>query len=367
MTEIVRQDTKLPYLDKQRVLEMAAIVQKVAPWANGLQAGEIGLVVRRAMGMGVDPLNPHEVQIWKQGGTITIQLAYTLMIEWVRKFKGDYTRPIYYVLHGEQLTEVGLQPGDHAVRVEFFMREDLFRITEMYPIFGEDTPEMFKVVGTGAVTAKDWNGPYFAPNGRSKMWKLEKRALLDAFRLKFGTPTLVEIEELRRDLGHDKITPEAWIGTENLYPGDAVALAKSHAAPPIENGPVEEREEAMAALFPPAKEAPVVVGKITEIIEEPDAEPPEFEGDEAGAQAVAALKAEADAGGRGTPARGRPEWKSKPHAIAWGIAQGVFGEGAEAAPHARNAYDKLKAEHKPGSSSEMFDLWHADVMQRARK
>ncbi len=47
-------------------------------------------------------------------------------------------------------------------------------------------------------------------------------------------------------------------------------------------------------------------------------------------------------------------------AIAWGHEQGAF----EALQHARNAYDALKAEHKPGSASEMWALWVADVQAR---
>ena len=47
-------------------------------------------------------------------------------------------------------------------------------------------------------------------------------------------------------------------------------------------------------------------------------------------------------------------------AIAWGLEQGCF----EALPHARNAYDKLKKEHNPGSARAMRDLWVEDVQRR---
>ena len=47
-------------------------------------------------------------------------------------------------------------------------------------------------------------------------------------------------------------------------------------------------------------------------------------------------------------------------AIAWGLDQGCF----DALQHARNAYDKLKAEHKPQSAHEMWALWIADVSAR---
>ncbi len=47
-------------------------------------------------------------------------------------------------------------------------------------------------------------------------------------------------------------------------------------------------------------------------------------------------------------------------AIAWGFEQGCFA----ALQHARNAYDKLKAEQKPASATEMWALWVADVTLR---
>lgn len=47
-------------------------------------------------------------------------------------------------------------------------------------------------------------------------------------------------------------------------------------------------------------------------------------------------------------------------AIAWGLEQGAF----QALQHARNAYDKLKDEMRPGSAQEMREIWVADVTQR---
>jgi hypothetical protein len=47
-------------------------------------------------------------------------------------------------------------------------------------------------------------------------------------------------------------------------------------------------------------------------------------------------------------------------AIAWGFDQGAF----EVLQHARNAYDKLKAEAQPEDAAEMAGLWVADVRAR---
>ena len=47
-------------------------------------------------------------------------------------------------------------------------------------------------------------------------------------------------------------------------------------------------------------------------------------------------------------------------AIAWGMAQGCFRDEV----HAKNAYDKLKAEKKPQTASEWWPLWIAEVDRR---
>lgn len=47
-------------------------------------------------------------------------------------------------------------------------------------------------------------------------------------------------------------------------------------------------------------------------------------------------------------------------ALAWGLEQGCFRD----AVHAGNAYDKLKAEHRPSSAAAMWALWIADVQAR---
>ncbi len=48
------------------------------------------------------------------------------------------------------------------------------------------------------------------------------------------------------------------------------------------------------------------------------------------------------------------------HAIGWGYEQGCF----DALQHARAAYDKLKADRRPGSAAEMWQLWVQEVQRR---
>ena len=53
-------------------------------------------------------------------------------------------------------------------------------------------------------------------------------------------------------------------------------------------------------------------------------------------------------------------------AVAWGIAQGAFGNPADNGTHihAKAAYDKLKREQNPKTAEEMGALWRADVAFR---
>lgn len=53
-------------------------------------------------------------------------------------------------------------------------------------------------------------------------------------------------------------------------------------------------------------------------------------------------------------------FKDPSAAWAWGIQQGAFTEPA----HAKNAYEKLKADEQPESAEEMATLWVADVRRR---
>jgi len=239
--------------------ELSNAIKKVAPWANDkdypMTDYEIGLVTRRAVGMALDPLNPNEIQIWKDKHGIHFQLAKSLITEWVRKFKGDHTEPRYTRLAGEQLTAEGLPATAIAYRCTFFMREDLDTMTTLIKE-KFDTPayirSMFEVSGIGVAQRQEYDGQYFAPAGRSKSWRVQKRALTDAVTKKFGTPTKAEIEILRRESGADKIRTADWVQAYEVGADDGgtVALAKDAAIrrdlPPMSD---EEKRDGIAALY----------------------------------------------------------------------------------------------------------------------
>lgn len=61
---------------------------------------------------------------------------------------------------------------------------------------------------------------------------------------------------------------------------------------------------------------------------------------------------------------GPPDVFASPQkAQAWAIEKGAF----EVIAHAKNAYDKLKAEKQPKSASEMSELWRSDVARRLKE
>lgn len=219
------------------------VVRKVAPWASpntkfALSDQEVGFCVRRALAMGLDPLNPHEVQIWKdKRGNVNFQLAYTLMTEWVKHFKGAHTEPQFTKLTEADKDFELLDYTSEAFYAEFIMRSDFDEIERMITIMKtdpEEAREMFTVRGLGVANKEELQSDYFAPHARSKSWKIQKRAVVDAYRKKFGTPTRPDIMELRRIGAAPHLTVQDWkVAAESvseLDNGEAlVAAAKASA------------------------------------------------------------------------------------------------------------------------------------------
>lgn len=199
----------------ERRKEFFEAISSVAPWVKGkypMDSKEIVLVCRKAMAMGLDPLNPHEVQIWKDHHGVQFQLAYTLMREWVQHFKGQHTEPQFERLTEHELIDEGMDTEDVAYRVTFVMLEDIPKIKGLMEAGYEPgkARRMFEVTGLGVATAEEYAGDYFAPKGRSRAWKVKKRAVTDAYRTRFGTPSRPEIVELRRMRGDANLTLDDW-------------------------------------------------------------------------------------------------------------------------------------------------------------
>jgi hypothetical protein len=231
------------YGAEEDIVKFAYIVKKVAPWANPKNSApftdqEIGLTVRRSLAMGLDPLNPHEVQIWKdKRGNVNFQIAYTLMTEWVKNFKGNHTEPIFTRLDEADKDFELLEHSAEAFYAEFIMRADFDEIERLIKLgfSGDDARKMFTVRGIGVSQKDEYSSDYFAPNARSKAWKIQKRAVVDAYRKKFGTPTRPEIMELRRIGAGPALTIHDWkVAAENASPDatdeELVKIAESSAA-----------------------------------------------------------------------------------------------------------------------------------------
>jgi hypothetical protein len=200
--------------EKTRLL--AEAIARVAPWAHNrnfpLDAADIALAVQRSVGMGLDPLNPHEVQIWKDKRGLNFQLAYTLLHQWSTQILGGHTEPRYTRLTEDELTAEGLLTTDIAYYCQFVMKEDIPLIGTMIQAGWDpiQAREEMTVRGLGTATRSEWDGRYFAPSSRSKAWKVQKRAYTDAIRTRFGTPGRATIEKMRRLRGEDHITATDW-------------------------------------------------------------------------------------------------------------------------------------------------------------
>lgn len=264
-------------------------VKACAPWVKASSQSaamtdqEIIYATRRALALGLDPLNPHEIQIWKdKRGTINFQIGYTLMAEWVRRFKGEHTEPQFDRLTAAELKVEGLADTAMAYRVRFLMKSDIPNLRTLIDagFSAAEARQMLEVTGLGVATPQEVGGEYFAPTGRSKAWKVQKRAVADAYRRKFGTPTRAEIEMLRRAL-----TPEDWERVDADLPADArVALAESAAnrreeaervaADPEYAAQVQARNaEISGLLYGPVVEAEIVERAEAELTPAPAPEP----------------------------------------------------------------------------------------------
>lgn len=218
--------------------EMIEVIKRAAPWAKNMTAQEIEFVVRRALSLGLDPLNPSEVQIWKDdSGRVNFQIGYTLLEAWVKKTYGQHTQPRYTRLSAEELKAEGLPETAIAYRCEFIMNSDLKTMAELAAVVGtEEALRMFTCIGVGVATANEYNGSYFAPKGRSPAWKVQKRALTDAYRRKFGQPTATELTLIKQKFGYaiteeDEPAPALTAAQANALLYDAPAPALPVPAP----------------------------------------------------------------------------------------------------------------------------------------
>ena len=171
----------------------------------------------------------------------------------------------FFRLSSEELKAEGMAETTIAYRCEFVMVADFKAISEATEIFGrEEALRMFTCIGLGAATQAEYNGAYFAPKGRSASWKVQKRALTDAYRRKFGLPTAEELLEVKRRLGFAALSAEDYELAEGLTDDLAGlhALAQSNAVrralPPQDNA------EMQALLYGDVPAAPAT----------PPAEPP---------------------------------------------------------------------------------------------
>ena len=231
---------------------MIEIVRRVAPWAQGMTPQEIEFVVRRALAMGLDPLNPAEVQIWKdERGRVNFQIGYTMLETWVKKTYGQHTQPRYERLTADELRAEGMAETTVAFRCTFIMCTDLKAMAEMAAIVGnEEALRMFTCVGIGSATAQEFGGQYFAPKGRSPAWKVQKRALTDAYRQKFGVPNAAELAEARTRLGYTLPSPEDYEGAAALTEDtQAVAALAQASADRRENPPAAITAQAASELL----------------------------------------------------------------------------------------------------------------------
>jgi len=245
----------------EEVASNIARALKFAPWAKGsdaesnMTAQEVKDTIMRSTQMGINPFNRYEAQIWKSKGTITVDYAYTLLVEWMEQARGQHTRPRYRVLGDEEKAARGLNPQDIAVECTFWHVETKLRYHKAIQegVFEEDD---FIIRGVGAANAKEVGSFYFSPKGRDPMFKAEKRALVDAIRHAYGTPVPAEIQTVRQRTGWDVYADaprelsaaDLQAGRQALYADDPELKAEALPAPQ----PARGRNKLFKTEGPPA-------------------------------------------------------------------------------------------------------------------
>ena len=346
-TELDEYEQKIESLARSgvtpEILLHAEMIFRFAPYAHSddypMRKDECLFVAIRCHEMGVHPLNLQGIQVYKDNHGIHIDYHYSMIIKYASQIrKVRHTQPRYTRLTPEQLEDEGLGATDIAYYASFIPYEaldDYYRM--MDKMNTQEAYDLFAIRGIGSVSKTKWSGAYFAPNGRSRAWKVQKRALKDAYVRWLGYPSPSEARYMQEQTGWVEPTPdtlETYAATED---DENVILLSENATKQnryIEEHPAtrEEMDDAKAALFG----GPPVVAPV-------DAE----WSDEADAESIAELQAEADAGERGTPAT-RSVMAEAPAnlPVHWppfcNVVKG--GLGYNNIPHIQGALHKIKGD-----------------------
>ncbi len=344
---------RLGVTEMDRVL--ANQIRKFAGWANSknypMTNDEVILTAIRARQMGVHPLNDKAFNAYKDSHGIHLDYHYSLIAKYVTKARAiRHTNPRYYRLTAEELEAEGLNQNFVAYYATFILMDDLQHYYDLMDRIPEELAyRTIAKSGIGSAPKAKWDNQYFAPNGRSKAWKVQKRALKDAYVKAFGYPSPAEAAALQAASGW--VAPsesDLELGALNTdYTPNIVALAQNEAVvrAALENPQTdEERAETHAALW--GDEAPIVDVPVTA----PPAEPAPAEQPAESLWPDDAIKA----------AMNSKPFASAQDAIKWGYDSGVF----KVYQHAENAYEKVRSEKAPSSSGEMWTLWRVDVTNR---
>jgi len=207
----------------------------------------------------------------------------------------------------------------------------------------------------GAVAEKDKYNNMNAPEGWSPLQKAEKLAFKNAVNRKYGQPTADEMAAMAYRMA-SRAMPEDWAKVDPTESREIQARyadleASAREVKEIRAGRTDEEN---AAIF--KKHNDLLHGNEDEIgIGDDPVEDAEFTApDWADVEEVAYEQLQSASGDA-------PDvFKNVSAAIDWGMKSGVFN----APEHAKNAYNKLKAENKPASAKEMRDLWVNNVQER---
>lgn len=207
--------------------------QEVINWLRSLLGAEasdqeIINAARTMQALGLRP-DRHECAIWFQRGHVHVEIAYTLLVKYAKAH--GYINPRFRRLTPAEIKEDGMPPGSIGYECKMIQQDLLpMWISLANKTDAKTADDVLCVTGRGYATPEEWRSTYFPPKGRSRAWRVQKRALADAIRRTIGSPGREEIEALR--------TPElpALTAEETADAIDALWGPETNALPNVPNG-----------------------------------------------------------------------------------------------------------------------------------
>lgn len=266
-----------PWGSREEVKEIAARLKRFVPGTKNMNDDEIMAYAQLVHMTGLNPCSG-ELHGWdsKGGGRgiLITKLGYGILVRWAQSQEPFTTR---------FTTKLNTETEDITARCQLLRRSDRQLLKQL---LANDAPyrealDWATTEGIGIITkAERWSKKYKKwidpPKSKSWEWKAEKRALEDAIRRAYGTPSTQELARQTWIVAGIATTPEDWKDvTPEMLPSERAATARHSAQLRLTATEREERPRSAAQDIAELFGEEIVNGETGEIVEPPEPEPEE--------------------------------------------------------------------------------------------